>query len=97
MVRRRAPWQTYRYTLPPAANMGGAHAVTFVDQFLRAAVEHDGAPPASRLDALRVLELIDAIYRSDETGQVVHLSPSGQRATELPNGRTSARVRPAAD
>ena len=57
-----------RYVLPPVAAYGGAPGLRFVETFLRGAHDGIGASPASALDALRVLEILDAIYASTSAG-----------------------------
>ena len=68
-----APRQVYHYTLPQSPAYGGAHGLAFVEQFLVAALEGKGSSPAGAEDALRVLEILDAIYISAEQERVVHL------------------------
>jgi predicted dehydrogenase len=64
--------RTYGFTLAPSTAYNGAHTVDFVREFLRAALE-SGDPPATALDALRVVEILDAIYQSNETGRTTEI------------------------
>ncbi|MHB0876809.1 MAG: Gfo/Idh/MocA family protein [Anaerolineae bacterium] len=66
-----APKRVTRYTLPDAPAYGGAHGAAFVRRFLRAAVEGVGDSPAPAGDAMSVLRLLDAIYRSAAEERVV--------------------------
>ncbi|HEY3080910.1 MAG TPA: Gfo/Idh/MocA family oxidoreductase [Chloroflexota bacterium] len=68
---RAAPRQVFRYTLPPSPAYGGEHGRQFFDEFIGGA-----EPRASGLDALRVLEILDAVYRSAATERTVHLDTS---------------------
>lgn len=65
------PRQVYRYTLPRQPAYGGAHGLGFVEQFLREAMTGSGPGPAPVSEAVRVLEVLDAIYQSAESRQVV--------------------------
>jgi predicted dehydrogenase len=65
---RAAPGQLFRYALPPSPAYGGVHGLQLFDEFIGG-----GEPRASALDALRVLEILDAIYRSAATERTVRL------------------------
>jgi len=71
---RTAPHQEYRYTLPASTAYGGAHGLAFMDDFIRFARTGDGHNLVTARDALRVLEILDAAYRSVRTNQTVELS-----------------------
>jgi predicted dehydrogenase len=61
--------RTYDFILPSTPGYGGRHGVDFVRAFLAA---KPGDPtPAGAIDALRVLESLDAIYEADRTGATV--------------------------
>lgn len=60
--------QVDRYVLPPIPAYGGAPGLRFVETFLRNAHEGGGAGFASAADALRVLEILDAVYASARSG-----------------------------
>lgn len=68
---RAAPRQVYRFTLPDIAAYGGAHGLEFFEDFLESAIDGKGSPLATETDALRVLEILDAAYRSAATGRIV--------------------------
>lgn len=67
---RTAPQRTFAYTLPQVDAYGGAYGVDFVDDFIRA-TQGEGAPPACGADALKVARIVEAAYRSSQTGQRV--------------------------
>jgi predicted dehydrogenase len=62
-----APEREVRYTLEPSEAYQGRHGLEFVREFIQAA-RAGVTPPATGEDALRVLEIIEAAYRSAETG-----------------------------
>jgi predicted dehydrogenase len=68
--------QVDRYVLPPVQAYGGGPGVRFVETFLRGVVDGSLASPATALDALRVLEILDGIYASAQTGTVVQVAAS---------------------
>jgi predicted dehydrogenase len=72
--REAASEQRWRFALPAVPAYGGAHGLTFVETFIRSALSGEGASPASALDALRVLEILDAVYASAATGRTVDLA-----------------------
>lgn len=69
-----APEQEYRYTLANVPAYAGAYGLHFVEDFLRLALMGEGTSPASELDALRVLQILDAIYASAREGRVVDVA-----------------------
>lgn len=71
-----APRQTFRFGLPSVAAYGGAHGLAFVEDFLKLALGGEGAPLVSSLDALRLLEILDAAYLSARNGRTVEVSHS---------------------
>ncbi|MGI8484972.1 MAG: Gfo/Idh/MocA family protein, partial [Thermomicrobiales bacterium] len=68
-VWRRASSRTYDFTLPSTPGYGGTHGADFVRAFLLATP--DAPSPAGAEDALRVLEILDAIYEADRSGTTV--------------------------
>ena len=73
---KTAPEQSFRFALPAVAAYGGAHGLAFVDDFIQKSLDGVGQISVSADDALKLLEIIDAIYLSVEQEQVVHL-PGG--------------------
>ncbi len=73
---KTAPDQTLRFALPAVEAYGGAHGLAFVDDFIQASLDGVGQVPVTADDALRLLEILDAIYLSVEQERVVHLSPT---------------------
>ena len=70
---RHASPRTFDFALPSSPDYGGLHGLDFMRAFLFA--EPETATPSGALDALRVLETLDAIYeagRSGTTTQVNH-------------------------
>jgi predicted dehydrogenase len=81
-----APQQTTRFRLPSLATYGGAHGLAFVDDFIRLALTGEGRPLVTAQDALRVLEMLDAMYRSAQDGRMVEVSPwRGRGLPTLPD------------
>jgi predicted dehydrogenase len=81
-----APHQTYRFRLPSLSAYGGAHGLAFVDDFIRLALTGEGQPLVTTQDALRVLEMLDAIYRSAKDGRMVEVPPlRGRDSAALPD------------
>jgi predicted dehydrogenase len=69
---------TFGFTPVPSPAYGGAPGASFVREFLEAA-DTAGPGPAPAIDALRVIEILDAIYASARQGRVVkvtHWTPS---------------------
>ena len=73
---KTAPEQGFRFALPAVAAYGGAHGLAFVDDFIQKSLDGVGQISVSADDALKLLEIIDAIYLSVEQEQVVHM-PGG--------------------
>lgn len=73
---RTAPRQTFRFSLPNVAAYGGAHGLAFVDDFITRALAGDGSPLVSPVDALRLLEILDAAYASAKRGEAVEVRVS---------------------
>lgn len=68
-----APRQVFRYTLGTSPAYGGVHGLRFVDDFIRFASGDGGVVQVTADDAVRVLEILDAIYQSAEGGRVVRV------------------------
>ena len=66
--------QVDRFVLPTVPAYGGAPGVRFIETFLRDVRDGTGASPASAVDALRVLEILDALYHSARTGTTADLA-----------------------
>lgn len=69
---RSASPRMFDFALPSTAGYGGAHGVDIVRIFLSAAPRDP--VPAGPVDALRVLETLDAIYESDRSGTTVEVA-----------------------
>jgi len=67
-----APARTIRYHLPQVAAYGGQHGIHHLRDFLAAIVE-DREPLVNGQEALRTLEVVEAIHEAARTGQVVQL------------------------
>ena len=65
--------QTFAFKLRPSPAYGGAYGEEFVREFLAAAVGN-GASPATIVDALRVVEILHAVYESAESGRRVEVA-----------------------
>ena len=65
-----------RYILRAVPAYGGEPGLRFIETFLRGVNDGSGAALASADDALRVLEILDAIYLSARTGRAVELARS---------------------
>jgi predicted dehydrogenase len=79
VLERRAPTavegrEEFVFPLPPSPAYGGAAGLGFVEEFLRAALDGDGAGPAPIEAARRVLEILDAIYQSAQSGRAVEVA-----------------------
>lgn len=68
-----APRQVFQFTLGASPAYGGVHGLRFVDDFIRSATGAGGVIHVTANDAARVLEILDAIYRSAERERVVGL------------------------
>jgi predicted dehydrogenase len=62
------PERELRFAVEPSDAYGGAHGLEFARAFFEA-VRDGTPPPATGEDALRVLRILDAAYRSAATGQ----------------------------
>jgi predicted dehydrogenase len=65
--------EVFQFSPPPSPAYGGAPGLAFVDEFLDAALTGVGPGPAPLEAAQRVLEILDAIYDSAETGYVARV------------------------
>jgi predicted dehydrogenase len=63
---------TFAYTLPASDAYAGVFGMDFLRAFFRAALE-GGPPPAAGEDNLKVLQIVEAAYRSSETGRAIAL------------------------
>jgi predicted dehydrogenase len=66
---RAASQRVFQFTPTPSAGYGGLAGLDFFRQFL--AAQPGDSTPADELDALRVLEVLDAAYASASTGCAV--------------------------
>lgn len=71
---RAAPRQTFRFTLPNIPAYGGVHGLAFIDEFIRRALAGEEPGLVTALDALRVLEILDAAYASAKSGERVEMA-----------------------
>ena len=69
---RDASPRTYDFTLPAARGYGGRHGLAFFQQFFGATLAETTLPGA--VDAVRVLEVLDAIYEAGRNGQTVKVA-----------------------
>jgi predicted dehydrogenase len=69
---RSASSRIFDFTLPTMPGYGGRHGVDFVSAFLSATAADPA--PAGEIDALRVLETLDAIYEADRSGATVDVA-----------------------
>ena len=65
-----APKREFSFALADSPAYGGVYGETFIRDFIRAA-QGKGTVPATGLDALRVAQVIDAAYQSDQAGRRV--------------------------
>jgi predicted dehydrogenase len=63
---------TFAYRLPQSDAYAGVFGMDFLRAFFRAALE-GGRPPVTGEDALKVLRIVEAAYRSSATGRTVDL------------------------
>ena len=63
---------TFAYGLPQSDAYAGVFGMDFLRAFFRAALE-GGRPPVTGEDALQVLRIVEAAYRSSATGRTVDL------------------------
>ncbi len=73
---RSASQRTFQFTPTPSPGYGGLAGLDFFRAFLSA--QPEDATPADELDALRVLEVLDATYTAASTGQVVAVERRGR-------------------
>ncbi|MGN6675087.1 MAG: Gfo/Idh/MocA family protein [Thermomicrobiales bacterium] len=64
--------RAYDFTLPAARGYGGRHGLAFFQRFFSATPDEATLPGA--VDALRVLEVLDAIYEAGRTGRTVEVA-----------------------
>jgi len=69
---RSASSRTFDFTLPATPGYGGMHGLDFVRAVLSAAPQDP--TPAGPVDALRVLEVLDAIYEANHSGTTVDVA-----------------------
>lgn len=69
---RSASPRTFDFTIPSTPGYGGRHGVDFVRACLSATPANPA--PAGAIDALRVLEALDAIYEADRSGATVDVA-----------------------
>jgi predicted dehydrogenase len=69
---RSVPVRTVEYSMDHGEGYGGNHGIEFVRQFIRAALHGEEAPTTGE-DALKVAHIVEACYRSSQTGQRVLL------------------------
>jgi len=67
-----AKLHTYSYKLPQSEAYAGPYGMDFLRGFFTAALE-GGRPPVTGEDGLKVLQVVEAAYRSSETGRTVKL------------------------
>jgi predicted dehydrogenase len=68
---RSAPRRTYQFTPAPSPGYGGLAGLDFFRAFLKATP--GDATPADAVDALRLLEVLDAIYEAAASGRAVEV------------------------
>jgi predicted dehydrogenase len=68
---RGASRRAYQFTVPPSPGYGGVAGLDFFRAFLTCAPGDTG--PANAVDALRVLEVLDAIYTAAASGRAVEV------------------------
>jgi len=71
---RGASQRSYEFTAPPSPGYGGLAGLDFFRAFLTA--RPGDATPADAVDALRLLEVLDAIYAAAASGHAVDVSRS---------------------
>lgn len=67
-----SPRRTLSYEMAQVEAYGGAFGLDFLKQFFRACFDGE-QPPNTGFAALRVLEILDAVYQSAETGRRVEV------------------------
>jgi predicted dehydrogenase len=66
---RSASRRTFQFTPPPSPGYGGLAGLDFFHAFLSA--RPGAGTPADEIDALRVLQVLDAIYAAAASGRAV--------------------------
>ena len=79
---RGALRRTYQFTLPASPGYGGAPGLDFFRAFLTA--KPGESTPADALEALRVLEVLDALYAAGARGHAIDVNLSRSRAAPSP-------------
>lgn len=74
---RHASPRTFDFALPSSPGYGGLHGLDFMRAFLSA----ESTTPTGALDALRVLETLDAIYEAGRSGRTTQVSHRSSRET----------------
>lgn len=68
-----APQRELKYNIAKSDAYGGVYGLRFMRAFVNAALTGELEPPATGYDALRVLQIIEAAYKSSQTGQRINL------------------------
>jgi predicted dehydrogenase len=88
---RGAPRRTYQFTPAASPGYGGVAGLDFFRAFLTAAPGE--GTPADAMDALRLLEVLDAIYAAGESGHAVDVKLSPNRALTSPAAGRAGKAR----
>src|SRR5258708_40080969 len=88
---RGAPRRTYQFTPAVSPGYGGVSGLDFFRAFLMAAP--GDSTPADAVDALRLLEVLDAIYAAGESGHAVDVKLSPIRARSSQAGGRAGKAR----
>lgn len=73
-----APERVFHYRIAESPAYGGGYGLTTVEDFFRLALTGGGGSPASDIDAMRVLKIVDAVEESARRERVVHLNGRGR-------------------
>jgi predicted dehydrogenase len=76
---RAAPRRTFQFTAAPSPGYGGLAGLDFFRAFLTA--RQGEATPADAVDAVRLLEVLDAIYEAGESGRAVDVKRRESRSS----------------
>lgn len=68
-----APAQVFRFTMADSAGYSGVYGMQFVENFFHLALTGEGTNRVSEVDALRILQILDAAHTSAREERVVHL------------------------
>jgi len=68
-----APRRELKFDVAKSEAYGGVYGLQFMKTFVNAALTGDVEPPSTGYDALRVLQIIEAAYKSSQTGNRVDL------------------------